>query len=110
MACVKEINYEEYKELIGTSKSFILELWAEWCHPCKIMMPYLEEACEKLNACYFFRINVDKNPKIIDELNINSIPRIILFVNGEKTGEIKGFQKSDVIIEEASKILCDSPE
>ncbi len=108
MACVKDITFSEFHQLVANKKSFIIELWAEWCHPCKMMAPYLEEACEQLNACYFYKMNIDENPEIIDFLNINSIPRVIMFVNGERQFELKGLHKLESIIDQVSKMPCDS--
>ncbi|KAA8923213.1 MAG: thioredoxin family protein [Thermoplasma sp.] len=108
MACVKDITFNDFSRLLDEKKNFIIELWAEWCHPCKIMAPYLEEACQKLNACYFYKINVDENPEIVDLLNVNSIPRIIMFVDGQRQSELKGFHRLESIIDQVSKIPCDT--
>ncbi|MGC8609096.1 MAG: thioredoxin family protein [Thermoplasmata archaeon] len=106
MSSVKDINYDDLKKLLDRGETFVLDLWAEWCHPCKLMMPLYEELSESMDACQFYRINVDENSQIIDLLNVNSIPRIIVFVNGVKSFEMKGLQRESRFYEIRSKMPC----
>ncbi len=110
MPCVRDIDYTALKGLIEAQETFVIDLWAEWCHPCKLMMPLYEELCESTSSCAFYRINVDENSQIIDLLNVNSIPRIIIFVNGVKSWEMKGLQRESRFYEIRSRIPCDSDE
>ncbi|MDZ5761394.1 thioredoxin [Lyticum sinuosum] len=67
-------------------KGFVLvDFWAEWCGPCKQLMPILESFAEKNNdKIKICKLNVDDNQKIPGEMGIRGIPTLILFKNGEK--------------------------
>jgi thioredoxin 1 len=75
---------EEVKE--GTT---IVDFWAEWCGPCKMVTPVLEQLAEETGA-RLLKINVDENQELAEAFNITSIPVISLYVDGSKTAEVIG--------------------
>ncbi|MFP3019089.1 MAG: thioredoxin TrxA [Arsenophonus sp.] len=65
-------------------KAVLVDFWAEWCGPCKMIAPILEEiADEYATKLIIGKLNVDDNPEIANKYNIRSIPTLILFKNGE---------------------------
>lgn len=75
---------EEVKE--GTT---IVDFWAEWCGPCKMVTPVLEQLAEETGA-KLLKINVDEEQELAQAFNITSIPVISVYVNGAKTAEVIG--------------------
>jgi thioredoxin 1 len=75
---------EEVKE--GTT---IVDLWAEWCGPCKMVTPVLEELAKEMNV-KLIKINVDEEPELAQSFNVSSIPVIMLYNNGEKVKHLIG--------------------
>lgn len=80
---LKEVNGGEYKEAIKTGYSFV-DYWAEWCGPCRFVAPVIDKlADEWTGKIKFYKVNIDENPDIAQELQIMSIPHFILFKDGE---------------------------
>ncbi len=67
----------------------IVDLWAEWCGPCKMVTPVLEELAQEMNV-RLIKINVDEDPELAQSFNISSIPVIMLYNNGEKVKHLIG--------------------
>ena len=79
-----ELNKENFTETVGSNKPVLVDYWAEWCGPCKMVAPILEEVAsdmsEKLTVG---KVDVDANQELAAQLNIMSIPTLILFKDGE---------------------------
>ena len=71
-------------EVLGSSKLVLVDYWAEWCAPCRMIAPLLNESADqyagRLNIA---KINIDENPKVPSRYNVRSIPTLMLFKNGE---------------------------
>lgn len=79
------------KFLENTNLPVLVDFWAEWCMPCRIMEPVIEElARDYTGKAVFAKVNVDENPEIASRYNIMSIPHFILFSNGRPTERIIG--------------------
>ena len=74
-------------EVLGSSKLVLVDYWAEWCAPCRMIAPLLDESADqyagRLNIA---KINIDENPKVPSRYNVRSIPTLMLFKNGEPVG------------------------
>ena len=88
--------------MIPQEGKVIVDFWAEWCGPCKMMHPILEEYSKEEGAIQVVKVNVDEEADIASKYNIRGIPTFILFEDGEvakrQTGvmsvqELKEFQK-----------------
>lgn len=82
------MNLVEFIEEVK-SGTIIVDFWAEWCGPCKMVAPVLEAISEENNV-RLLKINVDEETELADALNITSIPVIMLYNNGEKVKHIVG--------------------
>jgi len=79
------------KFLENTSLPVLVDFWAEWCMPCRIMEPVIEElARDYAGKAMFAKVNVDENPEVASHYNIMSIPHFIIFRNGRPTERIIG--------------------
>ncbi|MCW1293826.1 MAG: thioredoxin [Candidatus Parvarchaeota archaeon] len=71
----------------------LVDFWAEWCMPCKMLEPVLAEVEKEMGGkLKFFRLNVDENPNIASEYGIEGIPTLIVFKGGKPINAIVGFR------------------
>ena len=82
------MNIQEFIEEVKSGTT-IVDFWAEWCGPCKMVAPVLEAIAEENNA-RLLKINVDEDTELASALNITSIPVIMLYADGEKVKHIIG--------------------
>jgi thioredoxin 1 len=81
-ATVTDSNFD--KDVLGASGPVVVDFWAEWCGPCKMISPALEEiATEMQGKVTIAKLNVDDNPNITIRYGVRSIPTLIVFKNGE---------------------------
>ncbi len=93
-----EISDEEFDEIINNShKLAVVDFFAEWCMPCLMITPVIEELAEKLEKVKFAKINVDDNQKLAKKYNVSSIPCLVVFKNGKEVGRIIGNQTAEAI-------------
>lgn len=74
----------------------LLDFYAQWCGPCKMLTPVLETISDKINI---IKIDIDEFPKLTSEYRIMSVPTLIFFKDGKKVKEIVGFQTEEELLE-----------
>ena len=84
---VKQIDTNEFKEVIKEGK-VVVDLFATWCGPCKMLSPILDEISEEISTTKFYKIDVDDNQDVAREYNVMSIPTVLIFENGELVNTI----------------------
>jgi thioredoxin 1 len=76
----------------------IVDFFAQWCGPCKMMSPIFEALAEEYNGkCNFFKIDVDENSEIAEKFSVMSIPTLVIFKNGEKVATNIGALPKDAL-------------
>lgn len=93
----------EYDQLLKDNKSVFVDFYADWCGPCKMVGPLVEELSEEEKDVTFVKVNVDENPDIAQRYGIMSIPTLIAFKDGEIAGSILGFQPKEALKQLADK-------
>lgn len=96
---VKQINSDEFKEAIKEGK-VVVDLFATWCGPCKMLSPVLDEISEEITTTKFYKVDVDDNEDIAREYNVMSIPTVLVFENGKLTNTIVGLKGKEYLVEE----------
>lgn len=102
---ISQDNFEE--EVIKSNIPVLVDFWAEWCGPCKIVGPILEELSETYDGkLKVAKLNVDHNPDLVSRFNVLSIPTMKFFVKGEVAGELVGAAPKNMIETEIQKHLA----
>ena len=96
---IKKLNNENFAtEVLNNSKTVLVDFYADWCGPCKMVGPIVDEiAKEKTDICVG-KVNVDDNHTLAEEYNVVNIPTLIVFKDGKETARLVGFQPKQVII------------
>ena len=90
-----EVNDSSFKEEIGSGLTLV-DFWAPWCGPCKIIAPILEELAPEVEGkANIAKLNVDDNQATASEYEVMSIPTLILFKDGEPVDKVVGFQPKE---------------
>jgi len=89
---VEEVNGGNFKRVVLQSETPVLvDFWAEWCGPCRVLAPTVEAVAEKYaGRVQVAKLNVDDNPSIVQRYGIRGIPTLILFQDGEERERIIG--------------------
>lgn len=84
----------------------LVDFWAEWCGPCRMMIPELEKLAPKVEGqAKIMKMNVDENPMVPQKFRIMSIPTMILFKDGQPVEKFVGVKMADDLQKEISKYL-----
>ncbi len=93
------------KEVLEEKGVVIVDFFADWCGPCKMMGPIFEEAAKEAGeTAKFGKLNVDTANKIAAEYGVMSIPTLIIFKNGEKVDQIVGVQDKDSLLKKVKEV------
>ncbi|MGL5051396.1 MAG: thioredoxin [Fusobacteriaceae bacterium] len=99
---IVDITAENFKlEVLDNPGVVLLDFWASWCGPCKMLAPILGELAEETTV-KICKVDVDSNNELAGEFKIRSIPTIIIFKNGEKVDEMVGFKAKEELKEKLS--------
>lgn len=80
---VKELNGDEFEAFVKKGNC-IVDFWAPWCGPCKVMMPNFEEASKKIKDVKFGKVNVDNEHDLAGKFGVMSVPTSVFFKDGEQ--------------------------
>lgn len=97
---MKVINRNEFKNLVIEKEGLkLVDFYADWCGPCRMLGPVLEDLSQDINDVEFFKINVDNDGELAQAYQVSSIPTLILFKDGKLVDKKIGFLPKDALVE-----------
>jgi thioredoxin len=99
MGDVTDADFEE--RVLGSDGVVLVDFWAEWCVPCHMVSPVVEEiGRDKGEALQVAKLNIDDNPDVTRRFGVMSIPTLMLFKNGEEVARVVGARGKDALLKE----------
>lgn len=100
MSTVVEVNEQSFEnDVLQSDVPVVVDMWAEWCGPCRVLGPLLEEiAQDYVGKVKFVKVNVDHNPNLAARYGIMSIPTLLFFKEGQVAGQSVGVLPRDAIL------------
>ena len=101
-----ELTPETFKSKVTSAKGVaVIDFWAPWCGPCKMMGPVFEEMSHHYDDLTFGKVNVDEHGEIASQFDVQSIPTIIYFKDGKEVNRSMGFMTKDQFMDEIEKVI-----
>ena len=101
---VKEINAEEYSEILNSTNPVVIDFHATWCGPCKVLSPILEELDDEIDGVEFVKLDVAQHPQIAGQNQVMGVPTVVILKDGEVKDRFVGVQPKEVIKEKITSL------
>lgn len=97
---ITEVNQDNFsEEVLKSDIPVVVDFWASWCGPCKMLSPVIDEVSDELGTkAKFVKVNVDENPVLSPQYSISSIPSVLIFKDGNVVEKLVGFRPKQEII------------
>ena len=105
MAEIITLNDGSFNDAISGEKAVLVDFWAEWCGPCRVIAPVLEELADEQDGFDIGKLNVDHNPETAAAHDVMSIPTLILFKDGVEKKRIVGAAPKHKLVNELSEFV-----
>lgn len=89
-------NFE--KEVLNSSEPVLVDFWADWCQPCRMLAPTIDELDAEDNGIKVGKVNVDEEVQLAYDFNVRSIPTVVCFKNGKAAAKTVGVQSKEELL------------
>ena len=97
---VKQISEKDFNKVINNKeKRVLVDCYADWCGPCKMLSPIIDELANEIDTCDFYKLNVDEAEDISREYGVMSIPTVLIFENGKEVSRSVGLKTKEELTE-----------
>jgi len=105
---VVEVTESEFNEIVNNGhRLVVVDFFAEWCMPCLMMAPIIDDLAERMKDVKFVKINVDENNEISQKYEVRSIPTMIFFMGGKEVDKVVGGMDQEALEEKIQSLLKD---
>ena len=102
---VKQLTNEEFEKNVKNSDKLIfVDFYADWCGPCRMMAPIVEEISEEVDGVDFYKVNCDDEQELASKYEVMTIPTLLILKKGEQIKEFIGVTDKEEIIEELNSL------
>ncbi|QQE77381.1 thioredoxin [Alicyclobacillus sp. SO9] len=102
----QQVSDANFNEFINSEKPVLVDFWAEWCGPCKMLSPVIEEISnEYADKLTVGALDVDSNPRTAQQFGIMSIPTTLVFKNGEVVKQLVGYRPKNDLLAQLADVL-----
>lgn len=91
--CVMNVSDDDFNDIVASNKLVVIDFFATWCGPCRALSPYIDELAANHHNILFAKANIEETPIIANELDVKSLPCVIIFENGKEIHRVVGFNK-----------------
>ena len=96
---IKELTTENFKEEVASEQKTLVDFWAPWCGPCKMLSPIVDEIAETATDFKVGKVNVDEQIDLAREFSIAAIPTLLVFQNGKVINKSVGLLTKDEVLD-----------
>ena len=96
---------DTFSDIVSADKPVLVDFWAEWCGPCRMIAPILDEVASENDSLSIAKLNVDENPQAAMQHDVMSIPTMILFQDGVEKKRLVGARSKAALMDELAEFL-----
>ncbi|MDR0750706.1 MAG: thioredoxin [Tannerellaceae bacterium] len=101
-----EVTDRSFEQLVNTGKPVVLDFWAEWCGPCRMVGPVIDQLAEEYaGQVTIGKVDVDDNNELVSRFGIRNIPTVLFFKDGKMTDKLVGAAQKHAFVEKIQALL-----